>query len=204
MAAVMLGHATGPRAPSRGHKTGAGAGRSQHRWIAAIAAAALLAPSLVRAQDLAGSFGDWILMADDTTTLALTTDGTDSAFGVICGPDCYVYIETRDSCIEGRAYPARIEAGGTGFSAMMECRFAEGERLLVMPLEERLLKLIAGKESLGIAVERDAGASSHYHFPLAGSAPAIGLALAARDYIRPGASSTLGALADPVDPGSFE
>lgn len=144
-----------------------------------------LCPASLLAQNLTGHYDNWIVMADDTMALALTTDGEDTAFGLICGPECYFYIESRIACIEGRAYRAKIEAGSASRSALMTCKSANGGPLLVMPQDEQLLTLIAKQVDVRFAIIRDRGETSIFRFPLAGSGPAIGMALAARAYIKP-------------------
>lgn len=153
--------------------------------IAAAALAVLLDPAPATAQNLAGDFDDWIVMADGAMSLALTTDDNNRALGIVCGPDCFVYVEDEKPCVEGHIYSARLEAGGDNYSTPMECKPSESGPLLVMPLEDRLLRLIDKEETLGIAIERDEGPPGLVHFPLAGSGPAIDLALAMRPYLLP-------------------
>lgn len=166
--------------------------------VAALGAALLLQAAAL-SQDLTGNFGDWILMADDKMSLALTTDGEKTAFGLICTPACQIYIEGREACTEGRTYPVRIEAGSDGYAATMTCKATDGGPLLMMPHDDRFLALIARKESVAFAVTREKGEESRFRFPLAGGAKAMGLALAASAYIEPGGT---GAVADRPAPGS--
>lgn len=139
-------------------------------------------------------------MADDRMALALTTDGENTAFGLMCGPDCLVYIEAREPCIEGREYPARIEAGTSDYTVTLACKAEEGGPLLVMSYNERFARLIAGQKSVGFTVTREDGKLSVFRFPLAGSDKAIGLALAARSYIKLAGSPGLQRLAGPAKP----
>ena len=144
-----------------------------------------LYPSSLSAQNLTGHYDNWIVMADDSMALALTTDGEDTAFGLICGPQCSLFIESRIACVEGRDYRVTIEAGAASSAAAMTCKRADGGLLLVMPQDEQFLTLIASQDALSITIMRDGGVTSSYRFPLVGSEPAIGIALAARNFIKP-------------------
>jgi len=151
--------------------------------LAAGLLALLLSPASVLAQNLSGNFGDWIILADTTMSLALTTDSDSHALGIVCGPECFVYVENEEPCLEAHIYSARLEAGGDSYSAKMECKPSASGPLLVMPLEDRLLAMIEDEERLAIAIRRDDGTPSLIYFPLAGSGPAIHLAMAMRPYL---------------------
>jgi hypothetical protein len=164
-------------------------GRVQSTSILARAALAGLlslawSPSFAVAQNLTGAYGNWIVMADDTMSLALTTDDQETAFGLVCGPECYFYIESRTSCTEGRDYIVEIAAGTGGYRAVMTCKPADKTLLLMMPQDERFLKLIAKQDLVSFAISRDDGETGRLRFSLAGSEQAVGLALAARAYIK--------------------
>lgn len=164
-------------------------GRVQSTSILARAALAGLlslawSPSFAAAQNLTGSYGSWIVMADDTMSLALTTDDQETAFGLVCGPECYFYIESRVSCTEGRDYAVDIAAGPGGYRAVMTCKPADKTLLLMMPQDERLLNLIARQDLISFAIPRDDGETTRLRFSLVGSDQAVGLAMAARTYIK--------------------
>ncbi|WP_447932500.1 hypothetical protein [Sphingopyxis fribergensis] len=144
---------------------------------------ALLLSMPAAAQNLLGDFGDWILMGDDTMSLALTTDGENIAFGLVCGPDCHIYIEPHEPCTEAQAYPVTFETGAGALQVTMTCTASEGDPLLVMDQDERFLPLIAKQERLRVTIAREGGRLSRFDFPLAGSEKAIGLALAASGFI---------------------
>lgn len=165
----------------------------------AVLAVTLLSPFRALAQDLEGHFGDWILMADDRMSLALTTDGGAAAFGLLCGPDCFIYIESAEPCSEGRDYPARIEAGSGAYELTMTCKRSDGGVLLTMPHDAPFMRLIDGQDSVRFTIPREDGKPSQFRFPLAGSAKAIGLALAARAYIKALDSPGLSRDAPPSD-----
>ena len=155
------------------------------KWVAGALSAALFLLSPAAAQNLTGHFGDWILLADDTMALALTTDGDESAFGLVCGPDCQIYIESRASCVERREYPVTIGAGSGTYDARLTCKRVAAGLLLMMPMDERFLKLIAKQENVRFEIPREGGEERVFRFPLGGSEQAIGMALAARAYIKP-------------------
>ncbi|WP_332819930.1 hypothetical protein [Sphingopyxis sp.] len=144
-----------------------------------------LSPTLAVAQNLTGYYDNWILMADDTMSLALTTDDQEAAFGLVCGPECYFYIESRIGCVEGRDYPVAIETGTGGYAGVMTCKPADRELLLMMPQDERFLKLIAKQDHVRLTIDRNGGETSRFRFSLVGSEQAIGIALAARAYFKP-------------------
>ncbi|OWQ90643.1 hypothetical protein CDQ91_20115 [Sphingopyxis witflariensis] len=122
-------------------------------------------------------------MADDRMSLALTTDGGAAAFGLLCGPDCFIYIESAEPCSEGQNYPARIEAGSEAYELTMTCKRSDGGALLTMPHDAPFMRLVDGQDSVRFTITHEDGKPSQFRFPLAGSAKAIGLALAARAYI---------------------
>lgn len=153
--------------------------------IAAILLALLLPPASLSAQNLTGSFDDWIVLADASMSLALTTDDSNHALGIVCGPDCFVYVESGEPCLEAHVYDARLKAGENSYSVQMQCNPSESGPLLVFPLDEHFLALIDHERMLAIAIRRDDGTSSLVQFPLAGSGPAIHLAMALRPYLRP-------------------
>ena len=155
------------------------------KWMAAALSVVLFLISPAAAQNLTGHFGDWILLADDTMALALTTEGDETAFGLVCGQDCHIYIESRISCIEGRDYPVMIGAGSETLDAALACKRADGGLLLMMPMNERFLTLIAKQDSVRFEFPRDGEKGRIFRFPLGGSKQAIGMALAARAYIKP-------------------
>lgn len=171
------------------------------RWIAAALSGALFLISPAAAQNLTGHFGDWILLADDTMALALTTDGDETAFGLVCGQDCHIYIENRTSCIEGREYPVTIGAGSETLDATLSCKRVDGGLLLSMPMDERFLTLIAKQDSVRFEIPRDGGEGRVFRFPLGGSEQAMGMALAARAYIKPVDTPGLAAIAGSPETG---
>ncbi len=160
--------------------------RSCRRAAGAIMiAGAALFSTPAGAQNLLGDFGDWILMGDDTMSLALTTDSDNIAFGLVCGPDCHIYIEPHEPCIEARSYPVTLETGADTLMVTMTCTASQSEPLLVMDEDKKFLAMIAKQESLLVTITREDGRLSQFRFPLAGSELAIGLALAASHYIAP-------------------
>ncbi|MBA3941179.1 MAG: hypothetical protein C0520_08225 [Sphingopyxis sp.] len=169
--------------------------RSGLKWIAVALSVALFLISPAAAQNLTSHCGDWILLADDTMALALTTDGDETAFGLVCGQDCRIYIENRTSCIEGREYPVTIGAGSGTLGATLACKRVDGGLLLTMPMEERFLTLIAKQDSVRFEIPREGGEAQVLRFPLGGSEQAMGMALAARAYIKPGDTPGLAAIA---------
>lgn len=165
-------------------------GRFKQTFRSAIVAVAglfavALSPTHAVARNLTGYYDNWILMADDTMSLALTTDDEETAFGLVCGLECYFYIESRIPCVEGRDYSVVIEAGADGYTSVMTCKPADKELLLMMPQDERFLQLIAKQDNVRFTIASDGSEASLHRFSLAGSVQAIGIALAARTYFKP-------------------
>lgn len=158
------------------------------RLAAIIIALALFPPSHVAAQGLSSTPGDWIVMADEAMSLALTTDDHGTALGVACGPDCILYIESDHRCADGRLHPVTIAAPTDIYGIEMACHLVGARYLLVVPPDARFLRLADAGGVVKFIVAEEDGRADIFRFSLAGSAEAIALVLATSQHV-PGATA---------------
>lgn len=156
--------------------------------LAAIIALALFPPPHGAAQGLSSASGDWIVMADEAMSLALTTGDHDTALGVACGPDCILYIESDRRCADGHVYPVIIAAPTEIYGTEMACHLVGTRYLLVAPPDARFLRLADAGGVVKFVVAGEGGRADIFRFSLAGSAEAIALVLATSQHV-PGATA---------------
>lgn len=152
--------------------------RGSARLLPALALALML-HGPARGQSVIGSHGDWVVLADEMMTLALTLGEAETAFGLVCGPECFFYIESDQPCADGLDYSTVAETTNGGRALTMTCRLVEGRYLLTAPSEDALLRALGECVAVKFVVPGEGGSPNLFRFSLDGGARAMAAAIAA-------------------------
>lgn len=129
-----------------------------------------------RAQDVETPHGDWMFGADANLAAASTTNGQGVMLGLVCSPNCVIYISSDMPCRADRDYDGSMESTAGNHPVRFTCQLVEGRFTLLASPTEAFIDAAAHAETLTFRVTLDAGATA-FSFSLRGAYQAIYVAL---------------------------
>ena len=156
------------------------------------AAAAQQSPMIVRTPPpvfnpvpIVDTYGDWTFRPSKDYAFSTTKNTSGSAFGVVCGKSCSVFVNFMRTCTSKNDYPVMVNSSAGAFHLYLRCHILEGRHLLSADISDQLLDAIESGGEIGFAVPLDGGQFSVSRFSLNGAMPAMRRAVeyakAARD-----------------------
>ncbi|RVT92860.1 hypothetical protein [Sphingomonas crocodyli] len=144
-------------------------------WLAGA-----LAPLLIAAQKPATdaapvaptqqiTVGDWVVTPSKKWAVASTKNPSGSAFGVMCGPVCFAFLNPQKACDKGASYPAMMNSKAGAVLLELKCDIVDGDHFLTMPLNDVLIDTFEMGGDVRFAIPTSTGTFNISKFSLIGA-----------------------------------
>jgi hypothetical protein len=129
------------------------------------------------AQAQSGEFGDWVFGIDTALTAASTGAADGSRYGMVCGQNCLIYIESDRRCREGALYTGTSQSSARNFDVQWRCHHLEGRSVLTAVPNEDFMAVISQCAEVTFSVALEEEHPDVFRFSLGGAYEAISRAL---------------------------
>lgn len=130
-------------------------------------------PIRVQAIDPTWTYGSWRATDKGDFTIASTQNASQSAFGAICGKDCFWFVNFKKDCVAGEDYPAMINSPWGSHAIKLTCYHLQDTRLLTFIMDDGSIDMLVKGGEVGFAFPLDGGKFGVSRFPLGGGAEAV-------------------------------
>lgn len=144
-------------------------------WLL-LAGLLLAGTAPARAQEVTATYGDWVFGADSELAAASTANEDGQMLGLVCSPNCLLYISSEMPCREGAQYDGTMESTLGDQPTRFLCRLVEGRFALLATPTEALIDATRQAETLRFRVPLESGMTT-FRFSLNGAYRAIYAAL---------------------------
>jgi hypothetical protein len=113
-------------------------------------------------------YGNWLVRDSGDYIGAWTNNASGSAFGVLCGRTCVLYVNMQKTCEPGVSYPAMLNSPKGAMHINWRCHLIEDRHIYIVDATQEYFDILEGGGEIGFALPLANGQFAVSRFSLTG------------------------------------